>query len=1249
MSLTEEELLQRWNTVTDPGERDRILQEMTERHLFPEVETDLIEKEGGLYPDTEDPLFIQKLLQKQEFAENKQQSILDMMGENPCDPNLDFELSPVQRFVGQFLSPKTPYNSALLYHGVGVGKTCSAITVAEAYLERFPRKSVIIVAPPNIQPGFQRTIFNEERLVLGKEEGDPNDFKGCTGNTYLRLTGMEFNRDKKTIMTRITRLRSKRYNLFGYTQFYNYIRDILERRISKKLTGERRIQEEIAVLKRVFSGTLVIIDEAHNLRDIAGETEDETRLDAPGGLKELAESKAGKLLTPYLRRVLDAADGMKLLLLTATPMYNSYREIIFLFNLLLQNDKKALLSESMVFSRDGGFTPSGKELLGRAASAYLSFMRGENPLSFPIRLEPQIPNKITVWPSISPDGTPIPASEEKEKEQVINLPFVPCPFLDTTLADYQRLSQQTIREGGLGLNTVDTMIQAGNWIFPSTSEDIVQRVRDAGFRGAFQEEMRGGLKAFKSRPDVGAAWLREDQIVSYSPKAAFLLRRLRTTYGVAFVYSRFVQSGALTLAMALEANGYTLVGRDVPFLLDGNQMPEEGRQCAICERKERTHQGASHKFIAAKYVLLTGRDEYSPNNNLSVDMARADANVRGEMVKVVLGSQVASEGIDLRFIREVFVFDSWYHLNKLEQVIGRAIRMCSHILLPDKEERNCTINLLITTFPPEQNQETLDMYQYRTGFRKALQVGKVTRVLKEYAIDCNLNRDAILIKGLTKDTVSKNGLISLTQIDGQRKVRENVDINDMPFTSVCDWIDTCDYSCAVPVDINPAKLDDTTYSEYASRWRENQIKKVLRELFEQRGQPFYRFEELQNLMAVRGVPRIALASILSDITGNRSFRIRIGTQNGYIIYKNGLYLFQPEILKDTNLPLALRAAAFPVKRDSYEPIHIEKPAPPKPAVPEPAAAAALTVAREPEADAAPIMVVTPGYKEFWGALMAFVSSIREGKATSDLPPAVIDQIRIRYGSIQKSFQRVRDAMSMITTWVYRYIKADEAKRHIFAVAVAEFLWDEFLTVQEQYNIFMEAKDTTSEILKLMWVENTVQSGSTSAYRFVNPMTGTIQYICDGKLCSPALVRVFEEEPTDILRGIKANTTTTAPIYGTVNYKAGTFVFKTNKAVAPEKKQPETGSECANVSNIAAHYKLLEQIGELIKGPIGTNFDLVNEKMTTGEFSFKNSVRACALTDVLLRYLDKQKVTGKRWFYRPIATLKTKHRGILPKK
>ena len=43
----------------------------------------------------------------------------------------DFELSPHQAFVRNFMSFQTPYNSLLLFHGLGSGKTCSAIGVCE--------------------------------------------------------------------------------------------------------------------------------------------------------------------------------------------------------------------------------------------------------------------------------------------------------------------------------------------------------------------------------------------------------------------------------------------------------------------------------------------------------------------------------------------------------------------------------------------------------------------------------------------------------------------------------------------------------------------------------------------------------------------------------------------------------------------------------------------------------------------------------------------------------------------------------------------------------------------------------------------------------------------------------------------------------------------------------------------------------------------------------------------------------------
>ena len=73
-----------------------------------------------LYPDISDESFLQKLLRKREFRESIQPKLTDatLLGD-ACDVN-EFEYTPVQRFIAQFMSPKTPYNGMLLYHGVGV-------------------------------------------------------------------------------------------------------------------------------------------------------------------------------------------------------------------------------------------------------------------------------------------------------------------------------------------------------------------------------------------------------------------------------------------------------------------------------------------------------------------------------------------------------------------------------------------------------------------------------------------------------------------------------------------------------------------------------------------------------------------------------------------------------------------------------------------------------------------------------------------------------------------------------------------------------------------------------------------------------------------------------------------------------------------------------------------------------------------------------------------------------------------------
>ena len=49
-----------------------------------------------------------------------------------------------------------------------------------------------------------------------------------------------------------------------------------------------------------------------------------------------------------------------------------------------------------------------------------------------------------------------------------------------------------------------------------------------------------------------------------------------------------------------------------------------------------------------------------------------------------------SEGLDFKFIRQVHVLEPWYNMNRIEQIIGRAVRTCSHKDLPF-EERNVEI------------------------------------------------------------------------------------------------------------------------------------------------------------------------------------------------------------------------------------------------------------------------------------------------------------------------------------------------------------------------------------------------------------------------------------------------------------------------------------------------------------------------------------------------------------------------------
>ena len=81
------------------------------------------------YPDNSQLDFNNWIFNKKEFQTEIQEN-------DTCDSRI-FRLSANQKFIKNFLSPFTPYNGILLFHSVGVGKTCTAISIVTILLTQY--------------------------------------------------------------------------------------------------------------------------------------------------------------------------------------------------------------------------------------------------------------------------------------------------------------------------------------------------------------------------------------------------------------------------------------------------------------------------------------------------------------------------------------------------------------------------------------------------------------------------------------------------------------------------------------------------------------------------------------------------------------------------------------------------------------------------------------------------------------------------------------------------------------------------------------------------------------------------------------------------------------------------------------------------------------------------------------------------------------------------------------------------------
>ena len=252
----------------------------------------------------------------------------------------------------------------------------------------------------------------------------------------------------------------------------------------------------------------------------------------------------------------------------------------------------------------------------------------------------------------------------------------------------------------------------------------------------------------------------KDNLDKYSPKFLNLLENLQDDnfLGLHLIYSTFrTLEGIGILKLVLEENGFA------QFKIEKNP---ENNTWEIIEKEE--------DIGKPKFAFYTGtesaeekeiiRNIYNGTwNSIPYALAeklreRSSNNRMGEIVKILMITAAGSEGINLRNTRYVHILEPYWHPVRMEQVIGRARRICSHSELP-RELQTVEVFLYMATFTEEQKTDeknlelklhdrsryphnkfpiTTDEYLNEICMVKENINSQILRAIKETAMDCHL-------------------------------------------------------------------------------------------------------------------------------------------------------------------------------------------------------------------------------------------------------------------------------------------------------------------------------------------------------------------------------------------------------------------------------------------------------------------------------------------------------------------------------
>ena len=658
------------------------------------------------YPHLDDPDFTIKISNNKEFLIHKIPDYpvinnvkdFDIVSTKLCG---QFDKMLYQHFISQYISYRTPYKSALLYHGVGVGKTCSAITISEAFLsaQTTSEPMIWVIMPQSLKTSFKSQVFNIDDFETFESLSGQ-----CTEQNYIKLLNIyksTFNNDNKDIKeyreklkTELKAILKSRYDIFTYDRFAKYINE--------------------NYTNKIVENKVIIIDEAHNIR---------------------STNKKVKDTYLALMKCLSTGVNNRLILLSATPMYNEPRDILELLKLLIINDKRdSIINNNKKIFNNKTFNIEDAnvvKLIKSLSNTYISYLKGKNPFTFALKLNPS-DSGIKVLeeaPTKDPNNKLI-SKEKLEWFKNIDDDIVISKLGESQKLIIDKLEKLDIDDDDIDINEDDDDDEKQNNNMKLLQPMNIVYNDNIGIKGFYnffsKTKATDPIELKYSEKYKNALMPDEEHLGKYSGKFLNVCNFIRKSKGIVVIYSRFLLSGIIPIAICLEHLGYNREGTN-------NIL----KNADIVQDKPK-YEGVKNP----KYCILTSdKKEYMGNTKIDdlIKIINSDTNFNGANIKVILITPVASEGLSFYNTREIHLIEPWYHFNRSDQIIGRGIRNCRHNRLKI-EDRNVSV-FMHASVNDDTKRESIDINAFRISTRKYIESKKIDKIIMDNAIDCYLMKN----------------------------------------------------------------------------------------------------------------------------------------------------------------------------------------------------------------------------------------------------------------------------------------------------------------------------------------------------------------------------------------------------------------------------------------------------------------------------------------------------------------------------